>query len=123
MDKVKPWQVILFFVAVAVLGFSVWKFGFGSRIAQPDRFMTVDVLTGQLYEIELGRAKGMILPAKHPQSGLRVLFPVMPSGDGWKVEPGFVDAARSSLVPDSIVSPQGEITVLDTTAQTIVLVP
>jgi hypothetical protein len=38
--------------------------------------MTVDVMTGQLYLVKKGRAKGVMYPVKHPETGERTLFPV-----------------------------------------------
>jgi hypothetical protein len=118
MDNIKPWQIILFVAAIGVLGFSVWKFGFSSSVPVTDGYLTIDVKTGQLYDIKKGRAKGVSLPAKHPETGERTLFPVnlvdgmdyvIPSGyesflseevrEGSKLDPGKFTITASPADP------------------------
>lgn len=107
MDNIKPWQIVLFVVALGVLGFSVWRFTFSDSVPRTSGYMTVDIMTGQLYDIQKGKARGVPLPAKHPETGIRTLYPVnqiddllyeIPSGfesyltervrEGSKVDPG-----------------------------------
>jgi hypothetical protein len=76
MDNIKPWQIILFLVAIAVLGFSVWKFTSSGSVPKTNGYLTVDIMTGQLYDIRKGKARGVPLPAKHPDTGDRTLYPV-----------------------------------------------
>ena len=90
MDKIKPWQIILIVLAFAVLGFSVWKFGFSSSIPKTSGYMTVDIMTGQLYDIHKGKAKGVPLPAKNPDTGIRTLYPVNQVEETiWEIPNGF----------------------------------
>lgn len=76
MDNIKPWQIILFVAAIGVLGFSVWKFGFSSSVPVTDGYLGVDINTGELYNIQKGKARGVPFPVKHPESGDRVIYPV-----------------------------------------------
>jgi len=92
MDNIKPWQIILIVLAVLVLGFSVWQFAFKDSIPQTDGYLTVDIMTGQLYDIRKGKARGIPLPARHPDTGERTLYPVNPSDveeNEWVVPSGF----------------------------------
>lgn len=76
MGEIKPWQMIVIAVAVIVLGFSAWRFMSGARITQPDGIMTIDIVTGQLYDVKKGKARGIVLPARHPDTNERTLYPV-----------------------------------------------
>lgn len=90
MDKFKPWQIVLFLAAILVLGFSVWKFGFTSSIPTTDGYLTVDITTGQLYDIKKGKARGVPLPARHPDTGDRTLYPVNQVSDSlYEIPLGF----------------------------------
>jgi len=116
MGEMKPWQLIVIAAAVLVLGYSGWSFVSGDRIDQPDGIMCVDVFTGQLYDVKKGRAKGIALPVKHPETGERSLFPVEESENGnWQLiaryARGIDDDLRSaSILPTSglDVNPAGE---------------
>lgn len=88
MDNIKPWQIILIIVAFAALGFSVWKFGFTSGIELPDSVMVVDVETGDLYKMKLGRRNGAYFPEKSPDTGKNTLMPIEKSESGeWFIVP------------------------------------
>ncbi len=90
MEKVKPWQIVLMVLAVAVLGFSAWKYGFANSIPTTSGYMTVDIMTGQLYDIRKGKAKGVPLPAKNPDTGKRTLYPVNQVEDlVWEIPEGY----------------------------------
>ena len=90
MDNVKPWQIVLFVVAVVALGFSVWRVLGKSSVPQTTGYMTVDIMTGQLYDVQKGKAKGVPLPARHPETGERTLYPVNQVDDVvWEIPPGF----------------------------------
>ena len=90
MDKIKPWQIIVIIIAIAGLGFSVWKFMPTNSVPVTDGYMTVDIMTGQLYDIRKGKAKGIPLPAKNPDTGVRTLYPVNQVNDTtWEIPSGF----------------------------------
>lgn len=107
MDNIKPWQIVLFILAIGALGFSVWKFTSSSSVPTTNGYLTVDIMTGQRFDIRKGKAKGVPLPAKHPDTGQRTLYPInqvnelvyeIPAGfesyltenvrDGSKLDPG-----------------------------------
>ena len=106
MDNIKPWQIVLFIVAFAAVGFSVWKFGFSNSIPTTDGYLTVDIMTGQRYDIKKGKARGVPLPAKHPETGERTLYPINPVSDLlYEIPSGFksylTDNVREGSVIDS----------------------
>ena len=90
MDNIKPWQVVLMVIAVGVLGFTVWRSMVGGSVPKTSGYTTVDIMTGQLYDIQKGKAKGVPLPAKHPDTGERTLYPVNQVDDLiWEVPDGY----------------------------------
>lgn len=98
MENVKPWQIILIVLAMGGLAFSIWKFMPSNNVPTTQGYMTVDIMTGQLYDIRKGKAKGVPLPAKHPDTGVRTLYPVTEvSGSTWEIPEGF-----SSFITDEI---------------------
>ena len=125
MDNIKPWQIILFIAAVGVLGFSVWKFAFTSDIPTTDGYLTVDIKTGQLYEIKKGKARGVPLPAKHPDTGERTLYPVNHVSDlVYEIPSGFEPYLTDNVREDSkLDSGKMTITVLSEDAEKFVLLP
>jgi hypothetical protein len=89
MGNAKPWQIILIVLAGLALAFGVWQIVFSNRISQPVGYMTVDVMTGQLYDIQKGKARGVMLPANHPETGNRTLYPVVNEDGVWKIDPAY----------------------------------
>ena len=90
MEKIKPWQIILMVVAVGVLCFTVWSAMSSGAIPKTSGYMTVDIMTGQLFDVRKGKAKGVPLPAKHPDTGDRTLYPVNQiDGLSWKIPDGY----------------------------------
>ncbi len=87
MSDIKPWQIILIIVALAVLAFSGWRMMGSGVVAGPDGHMTVDIMTGQLYMVQKGKARGIMYPVKHPETGDRTLFPVTQEdgSDTWEL--------------------------------------
>lgn len=124
MDNVKPWQIILMVLAIGALGFSVWKFGMGRQITQPDSFMTVDIMTGQLYDLRKGKARGMTLPSKNPDTGERTLFPVEEVGGDWNIIQAYMNHLTEDQIKKSkIRGNSGAIDVLDTDPVVYVIMP
>lgn len=104
MGNVKPWQIILIVVAFGALGFSVWKFGFGNRVYQPDGILTVDVVSGQLFDVHKGKAKGILLPVRHPDTGERTLFPIEKLQDGtWQLLPRYAPVYQEMNIANTVV--------------------
>ncbi|MFK7759999.1 MAG: hypothetical protein AB8C13_08635 [Phycisphaerales bacterium] len=105
MSDIKPWQIILIIAAVVVLAFSGMRMLGGGKIDQPTGHMTVDVMTGQLYLVQKGKAKGIMYPAKHPDTGERTLYPVIKddtTGE-WKLNPRTAAGISDDMIEDSKV--------------------
>ena len=86
MDKMKPWQIGLFVAAVVVLGASLaWSLmrGDGTNIA--NRMTLIDVKTGDLYNVNLGGSRTVMIPARHPDTRERTLFPVVEEDGEWRL--------------------------------------
>ena len=83
MGSLKPWQHVRVIDAFLVLGVSLWISIFsGGRVDIGDRVYLVDVETGTLYYADTGGRRGVVIPAKHPDSGRRTLVPVQVLEDG-----------------------------------------
>ena len=94
MDNVKPWQIILFIIAISALGFSAWKFKTGSKIDLPNSVLVVDVESGDLYRMKLGKRNGAYFPERNPDTDKLTLMPVEQLDNGeWYI----VGHARSAL--------------------------
>lgn len=117
MSDIKPWQIILIIAAVVVLAFSGWRMMTAGSIDQPDGHMTVDVMTGQLYLIRKGKAKGIMYPTVNPDTGERTLIPVSQdegSGD-WILDRRFTDRITDEMRNQSEALGSGSrVTILDT---------
>ncbi len=126
MNELKPWQMILIAAAVLVLGFTGWRMMSGTKVDQPDGYMTVDVMTGQLYMLQKGRAKGMLLPAKNPDTGDRTLYPVVQdesTGD-WSLHEGYATTITEDMIKSSkVLTNQSQISILDSDPIVHVLMP
>ncbi len=117
MSDIKPWQIVVIVVAIAVLAFSGWRMMTGNKIAKgPQGYMTVDVLTGQLYLIKKGKAKGMLLPALHPETKERTLFPVVQKegSDEWKLDAGYAEFMPEQLQIEAKIGKGYSMEFLDT---------
>jgi hypothetical protein len=112
-------------LAVGALGFSVWKFGLsGGRIDQPDSFMTVDIMTGQLYDLRKGKARGMTLPSKNPETGERTLFPVEGEDGNWRIVQAYMNHLTEEQIKKSrIKGNSGTIEVLDAEPVVHIIMP
>jgi hypothetical protein len=105
MEQIKPWQIILIVVAVGVLGFSVWKQISKPSIDLPNSVTVVDVTTGDLYTMKLGKRNGAYFPEKNPESGKNTLMPIVKNENGdW-----YVDGHAMGVLQDV----NGEINVVD----------
>ncbi|MCA9276097.1 MAG: hypothetical protein KDA29_08730 [Phycisphaerales bacterium] len=117
MDSIKPWQIVLFLAAIAVLGFSIWKFGAGSGVESQmaDSMMLVDVQTGQLFEADIRGQRGILIPAKNPDSQKVSLLPVFEEDGQWYLYERYrgvlnqLDVTHDAITrPDEPVSINGE---------------
>ncbi len=118
MDRMKPWQIGLFIAAIAVLGASLaWSFMGGQKINKPDRIYLVDVTTGDLYYAPVRKRGTVLVPARHPETKQRTLYPVEETDEGgepvWKLMPrysGSIDSAVATAIAGSgvVKNPSGE---------------
>lgn len=116
MENVKPWQIILMVVAFAVLGFSVFRFGFGGSIESQmaDEMMLMDVQTGQLYVRDLSGRKAFIIPDRNPDTHKIALLPVYEEDGEWFLEDRYSGAIEQVEVPtDAVVSSKKPLKVTD----------
>ena len=82
MGSLKPWQLVLVIVAALVLAVSLWISLTGEKVDFGDRVYMVDVETGTLYYADTGGRRGVVIPAKHPETGKRTLVPVQIEENG-----------------------------------------
>lgn len=125
MDNIKPWQIVLFVVAAGVLGFSVWRFTFSDSVPRTSGYMTVDIMTGQLYDIRKGKARGVPLPSKHPETGEWTLYPInQVDGLVYEIPSGYESYITESVREKSkLHDGKMTITVLETDPVKHVLLP
>ncbi|MBO6513405.1 MAG: hypothetical protein JJ974_05520 [Phycisphaerales bacterium] len=103
MSDIKPWHIVLMVAAVIVLAFTAWRVMGSDMQKGPSGHMTVDVMTGQLYMVQKGKARGVMYPAKHPETGERTLFPVdqEEGSDSWKLSPRLENAITDEMREES----------------------
>jgi len=102
MQKVKPWQIVLFVAAIGAVVFGAWwTLGRGPKAKSTHQALLVDVTTGELYEFSTKR-KGVVIPERNPDSGKISLFPVHQDEQGnWIIESRY-------LSDDAIAEVEGE---------------
>lgn len=118
MDKIKPWQLILIVLAIAVLGFSVWKYGGGkspeSQLA--NSMMLVDVQTGQRFIADISGKKSVLLPARNPDTQEVSLIPVYEEDGSWFLWERYRTAiSQITVSPDAVPDVNGPVRVTDAT--------
>lgn len=101
MDKMKPWQIGLFVAAVVVLGASLaWSIFGGKSIDKPDRIYLVDIKTGEMYYAPVRTRGTVLVPARHPETKERTLFPVEEDGEsGWKLKSRYASSIEPADAP------------------------
>lgn len=101
MDKMKPWQIGLFIAAVVVLGASLaWSILGGREIDKPDRIYLVDVTTGEMYYAPVKARGTVIVPARHPETKERTLYPVEEDeSSGWVLKRRYASGLSSEDAP------------------------
>lgn len=104
MDNVKPWQIILIVLGFGAIAFLGWRILGANSVPKTSGYMTVDIMTGQLYDIRKGKAKGVPLPAKHPDTGDRTLYPVNQVEDlTWEIPQGFNSFLTENVREGSLI--------------------
>lgn len=96
MGEVKPWQIVVIVAAVAAVAVSAYfAFGRGVPVTMANQMTVVDITSGDLYTVELGPKKGMVIPGMNPKTGRATLFPVTKTEAGeWKVSSRDLGALR-----------------------------
>jgi len=97
MDNIKPWQIILIVIAVGVLGISLWRQVSAGKVNLPDSVLVVDVETGEMYRMSLGKRNGAYFPEKNPTTGENNLMPVIKSESGEWVVPNHARPAIQDI--------------------------
>ncbi|MEQ8769689.1 MAG: hypothetical protein RIB60_04175 [Phycisphaerales bacterium] len=106
MGEVKPWQAVLFVLAILVVGGGiVWMVVGGSKIRTPDRIYMIDIGTGDLYYADVSGRRGIAIPALHPETRERTLIPITQDDEGsWRVRDVYAPAIESMQVtPASVI--------------------
>lgn len=95
MGSLKPWQLVLVIIAVLVLAVSLWMVLSNDKVYKPNQVMLVDITTGDRFIVKTSGKGTTILPAWHPETGDRTLFPIVENEDGeWVVS----EMLRSNLL-------------------------
>jgi hypothetical protein len=81
MGDVKPWQIVVIVAAVVVAVSSFLIFGRGERLDLDNSVRMVDVGTGEVFSLKLGRPEAMI-PGQNPKTKEWTLMPVEQHEDG-----------------------------------------
>ncbi|RMH13962.1 MAG: hypothetical protein D6695_02530 [Planctomycetota bacterium] len=87
MDEVKPWQLAVVIIGLlGGLGLLAWNLFGGEKIDTPDELVLMDVITGDRFIADVSGRKGVILPAKNPDTQQYTLLPIAKGEDGtWRV--------------------------------------
>ncbi len=106
MGEIKPWQAVLFVVAILVVGAGVvWMLLGGDNIRTPDRIYMIDVGTGELYYADVSGRRGIAIPALHPETRERTLVPIIEDEEGaWRVKDVYAPAIEAmGVTPTSTI--------------------
>jgi len=124
MNDIKPWQIVLIIVAVGVLAFTAFRMMGQEKIKGANGLMTVDVMTGQMYMVQKGKARGIVYPVKHPETGDRTLYPIVQEADSdiWEISPRMQEGIPKKIREQSkVLGSGGQIEILDSDPITVVI--
>ena len=86
MQQLKPWQIVLFVLAIAALSFGIFKSCSGQNLDLANSIVMVDVETGELFSFDIGGKRGVGVPNFNPDSGKLSLLPVTKDETGtWRL--------------------------------------
>ncbi len=86
MRQVKLWQIVLFVAAAGAIVLTAYRLWRGDSVEVAHDLLVADIATGQVFEIDTN-GKGIALPAKHPETGDRTLYPIFRGEGGqWTLE-------------------------------------
>jgi hypothetical protein len=106
MDGVKPWQMAVIVIGLlGGTGLLAWNVMGGEKVKQIDELVLMDVVTGDRFVADVRGRKGVILPAKHPETQEYTLLPIAKGEDGqWRVqhlrEVSFLPRERLTAIAD-----------------------
>jgi hypothetical protein len=112
MDGVKPWQLAIIILGLlggfALVAGNIFA---GEEIRLADSVILADVRTGALFEISTKGHHGVLLPAKHPETGERTLLPVHETERGqWNIDSRYMaDLARFDAQQRAALDAQGRV--------------
>lgn len=111
MDKMKPWQIVLFAAAILVVGVTVAYAVFGGeRVDLKEDHVLVDVTNGDRFTFNTGGRRAMALPEKNPDTGENVLLPIRRGDDKqWMIIPRARVMLDDLPVSTEIVQSGGEV--------------
>ncbi|MBL9030600.1 MAG: hypothetical protein JNM80_02700 [Phycisphaerae bacterium] len=95
-STVKPWQIVVLVAALVVGGASAYyMFGSREQVNFAGEVLLVDVTTGDLFSYPVGGKRGIMIPAKNPETGKVALLSVDKSPEGkWIVGPRDLPALK-----------------------------
>jgi hypothetical protein len=74
MGQLKPWQAVLFVIALASMAFAAWWM-LRPDVKLADGLRMVDVNTGELFTVPIGKG-GATIPGRNPKTEQMTLMPV-----------------------------------------------
>ncbi len=83
----KPWQIgVIAIGLLGGLGLVGWQLFGGERIHTPDELVLMDVITGDRFVADVSGRRGVILPARNPDTQEYTLLPIQQDEQGvWRV--------------------------------------
>ncbi|MDX2147898.1 MAG: hypothetical protein SFZ23_10280 [Planctomycetota bacterium] len=98
-EQLKPWQIVLFVVAVLACVASVaWSVMGGDQPKMARSVLLVDVTTGELFRASTKQT--LVLPERNPDSGKSTLLPVSKNPEGKHViDRRYIDSLDPDVKP------------------------
>lgn len=104
MNGAKPWQIAVVIIGLlGGTGLLAWNFLGSSSKKTADSMSFIDVVDGTLFKADLRAKKGMIVPAKNPDTGEYTLVPVEKSGSDWVVPDYFRRVLKEVPISATVV--------------------
>lgn len=105
--SVKPWQIVLFAAAVLALGFAVYFSVSGDDVEFAESVVLADLETGELVEAGYPKGRAVSMPATHPTTKKRSLFPVTKKDGTWFVASRYLPYVKEFVEkPDALLDPK-----------------
>lgn len=95
MGDVKPWQIVVLVAAVVIVGSSLYlSFGRGPKLELADSVRMVDVNTGELFNLRIGKG-GATIPGTNPKTRTLTLLPVVEREGKWYLAERYLPAMQN----------------------------